>query len=323
MEQLKLTVKDKKILQGLDLDARQSNSELAKGIRLSKNIVNYQIKRLESLGIIKKHLTMVDYSKLGYLLFRVYLNFYETDPQKEKELVEYLIKDKKVGLVARTIGDWDLIYTCFVKDIHEFSEEWDKLTDKFRSIIKDYNTHLVTKEFSYPRNYLVGDKHDPKKSWERGGNLPEEKLDEVDLKILKLLLEDARVPIKDVAIKTGLGSMAIIYRFRQLAKKNIILGYRADLDFSKLGYEYYKVFLELEDTRISKELQAYCKASPYIVSVTKTISDNDDFEFDLEIKDFNDFLKMMDNLKRQFPKAIRDYKYIKVLEMHKQVHLPL
>jgi len=323
MEDLKLTVKDKKILQGLDLDARQSNSQLAKGIRLSKNIVNYQIKRLEGLGVIKKHLTIIDYSKLGYLLFRVYLNFYENDTPKEKELVDYLIKDKKVGMVARTIGDWDLIYTYFVKDIQEFSQEWDRFTDKFRSVVKEYNTHLVTREYSYPRNYIVGDKNEPKKVWSRGGNTPEEKLDEVDLQILKLLLEDARVPIKDIAIKTGLGSMAIIYRFRQLAKKEVILGYRAELDFSKLGYEYYKVFLELGDTKILKELQGYCKASPYIVSVTKTISDNDDFEFDLEVKNFNDFLHMIDNLKKQFPKAIRDYRYIKVLEMHKQVHLPI
>jgi Lrp/AsnC family leucine-responsive transcriptional regulator len=237
--------------------------------------------------------------------------------------LDYLVKDKKVGLVAKAVGDWDLIYTYFVKDIHEFSNEWDKFTDRFRSVIKNYNTHMVTKEYSYPRNYISGEKKDPKTVWERGGNVPEGKLDDTDLKVLKLLLEDARIPVKDIALKTGLGSMAIIYRFRQLAKKMIILGYRADLDFSKLGYEYYKVFLELDDTKFSKDIQAFCKASPFIVSVTKTISDNDDFEFDLEVANFNEMLGMMDSLKKQFPKAIRDYKYIKVLEMYKQVHLPL
>ncbi|MBT4825065.1 winged helix-turn-helix transcriptional regulator, partial [Candidatus Woesearchaeota archaeon] len=41
----KLTLKDKRILKELDLDARQSNSKIAKKTRLSKNIVNYRIKR--------------------------------------------------------------------------------------------------------------------------------------------------------------------------------------------------------------------------------------------------------------------------------------
>ena len=323
MELPKLTVKDKKILKLLDRDARESNSQLAKKARLSKNIVNYQIHRLEKEGIIKRYITLVDYSKLGYMLFRVYLDLYEKDLQKEQELVQYLVKNKKTGLVARTSGDWDIIFTLYVKSLEEFNEEWYKFTDKFKEIIKSYNNNLVTREFTYPRNYLLPEKGDERLFWDRGASDTQIEIDEKDQILLKELLENARAPVNEMARKIGLGSMAIIYRLRQMEKKNIILGYRAELDFNKLGYESYKVNLELEDTKVIKEILAYCKVSPGVVSVIRPISDNVDLEFDVEVTDFSDFSKLMDGMKKQFPGAIRDYMYIKILEQLKQVHLPL
>lgn len=323
MELPKLTIKDKKILKALDRDARESNSQLAKQARLSKNIVNYQIHRLEKEGLIKRYITLVDYSKLGYLLFRVYLDLYEKDLQKEQELIQFLVKSKKTGLVARTSGDWDIIFTLYVKNLEEFNEEWSKFNDRFREITRLYNVNLATAEFTYPRNYLLPEKGDERWSWERGGSEVRIEIDEKDQVLLKELLENARAPIKEIAKRIGLGSMAIIYRLRQLEKKNVIQGYRAELDFNKLGYEAYKVNLELENTKILKDILAYCKASPEVVTVIRPIADNVDLEFDVEVKDFSDFSKLMEEMKKQFPGAIRDYKYIKILDRYKQVHLPL
>ena len=103
-DKIKLDLNDKKILKELDLNSRQSNTAIAKATRLSKNIVNYRIKRMEDAGIIEGYTTTFDYSKLGYLLIRVYFDFYETDQKKEEELIKFLISDKKTsqfqGLLA-------------------------------------------------------------------------------------------------------------------------------------------------------------------------------------------------------------------------------
>ena len=42
---VELDLKDKKILFELDFDARQSYSEIAKKVRLSKQVVEYRIKK--------------------------------------------------------------------------------------------------------------------------------------------------------------------------------------------------------------------------------------------------------------------------------------
>ncbi|MBI4981117.1 Lrp/AsnC family transcriptional regulator [Candidatus Woesearchaeota archaeon] len=321
MEDLKLNAKDWKIIKELDLDARQSNSDLAKEVKLSKNVVNYQVKRMESLGLLKKYITLVDYSKLGHIQFGAYLDLYELDPQKEEELLQYLVKDKKTGIVARTLGDWDVIFTMHVKHPLEFYGAWNKMMEKFRGLIRNYATNLVTTEHLFSRTYLVSDKQAAKTSWDLGGSSPEEKVDEVDLSLLKLLSDHARIPIKDLATKVGLGSMAIIYRLKQLAKKKIIVGHRADLNFEALGYEHYKVTLELEDFKLAKELAGFCRSHPHVISITEAISDNADFEFDVEVKGLTAFHGFMETLKKQFPGTIRNYKYIHLLNLHKVVHL--
>ena len=58
-----LNKRNKKILKLLDLDARQSNIQIAKKLRVSKNVVNYNINKLEEDGLIKGYNTIVDASK--------------------------------------------------------------------------------------------------------------------------------------------------------------------------------------------------------------------------------------------------------------------
>ena len=53
MQEIKLDVKDRRILLALDMSARKPDSSIAKIVGLSKQLTNYRIKRLEKKGIIK------------------------------------------------------------------------------------------------------------------------------------------------------------------------------------------------------------------------------------------------------------------------------
>ena len=48
-----LDLKDRKILYELDFNARQTDSEIAKKVKLSREVVNYRISRLQKNGIIR------------------------------------------------------------------------------------------------------------------------------------------------------------------------------------------------------------------------------------------------------------------------------
>ena len=61
----KLDLKDRKILYQLDLNCRQSNTQIGKKVGLSKEVVNYRIKRMQDFGIINNFWTAINSLKLG------------------------------------------------------------------------------------------------------------------------------------------------------------------------------------------------------------------------------------------------------------------
>ena len=98
MQQLDL--KDRKILYYLDLNCRQSNSQIGKKVGLSKQVVDYRIKRMEEGGIITGYWTSIDSYRFGYEVYRYYIIFQNATQQIQKEIIEQLVKYKNTILLA-------------------------------------------------------------------------------------------------------------------------------------------------------------------------------------------------------------------------------
>jgi len=70
---VKIDLKDRKILYELDLNCRQSNTQIGKTVGLKKDVVSYRIKRLQEQGIIKNFWTEINTFKFGYFGLRLTL----------------------------------------------------------------------------------------------------------------------------------------------------------------------------------------------------------------------------------------------------------
>lgn len=70
-------------------------------------------------------------------------------------------------------------------------------------------------------------------------------MDNIDLKILSLLQENARMPLKQLAERVFLSSPATAARIERLEKEGIISGYHADINLKKLGFPII-AFINLE-----------------------------------------------------------------------------
>ena len=84
-----IDLKDRKILYHLDLNCRQSNAQIGKKVGLSKEVVNYRIKKMEEEGIIKNYWTAINSFKLGYQVFRIYIKFQNVTEKKKQEIIDY------------------------------------------------------------------------------------------------------------------------------------------------------------------------------------------------------------------------------------------
>jgi Lrp/AsnC family leucine-responsive transcriptional regulator len=63
-----------------------------------------------------------------------------------------------------------------------------------------------------------------------------EKIDEVDVKILRALVADARTRLKDIAKECGLSSTAILNRIKRLKAAGVIVGSVLFLDMNQMGF---------------------------------------------------------------------------------------
>ena len=70
-------------------------------------------------------------------------------------------------------------------------------------------------------------------------------MDKVDLKLIELLQENARYPLKHLAEEVYLSPPAVSSRIERLEKSGILTGYRATADQLKLGYNII-AFINLE-----------------------------------------------------------------------------
>lgn len=315
----KLDLKDRKILFELDRNCRQSNAAIGRAVGLSKDVVAYRMKRLEEIGVVEGYRTTIDTSKLGYLTFRVYLKFQDTAMDAESEILKFLCEQKNVWWVGKLSGRYDVVFACWSKSVREFYAFFIDFLGRYRRLIQEERISSIIEYIQFHRNYLL-DKGEEDKAEIIGSGNPVP-YDELDWKILGALASNARLPLIELAEATGVTAMAIKYRIRQLEVKGVIQGYRALINYSKLGYEYYKVDMWLEEPQRIPELQAFCRAHPNIVYIDRTVGGSD-IEFEFEIESLEAFHKMMGELKDRFKGAIRNFDYFAILKIYKVLYFP-
>jgi Lrp/AsnC family transcriptional regulator, leucine-responsive regulatory protein len=68
------------------------------------------------------------------------------------------------------------------------------------------------------------------------GRTPTVNLDRTDLAILVLLLRDARSSVRKIAAEVGMSAPAVTERISRLERHGVVRGYRAEVDWTRLGY---------------------------------------------------------------------------------------
>lgn len=316
---VKLDQWDRKILYELDKDASTGLKDLSKVIGRSKEFVHYRIKRLENEKVIKGYTAIVDMSKLGYFTFRVYLRFQNADEDKIEEMVEYLKAEDEVWTIAQLHGRWDYAFFIGVKKIPDFHNVWKGFLSGFKENIRENRIaiyspiHNFNKRFFMPPGTKVIEKVI--------GTGPEEKIDRLDLKIIKTWGVNVCQSSSEVAKKLNTSPKTISTRIKALRKKKIVVGCKIDLDQSRLGYQGYRVDLSLNTMEKNRELFSYCRNHPNIYQINDSIG-GADFEFEVIVKDVDELLKMMNGMMKRFRGMIRDYEYFSFLVFPKLTIVP-
>lgn len=144
--QIEIDEKDKKILDHLIPDSRKSIVDIARETKLSIDIVRYRINSMEKNGIIKGYKCLLNPHKLGFVTCKSFVFFKNITEEKKKEFIDYVKKlDNTINIIT-TFASWDLEIMFETKSYEEYYKIMEEIKDKFKDIIRFYDSILVTSE---------------------------------------------------------------------------------------------------------------------------------------------------------------------------------
>jgi DNA-binding Lrp family transcriptional regulator len=318
-----LDIKDRKIINELDTNARQSYSQIAKRVGLTKDTVQYRIRKLEKEGVIEGYYTVINTAKLGYAFYRVCLKFRNLSMEKENELIEHLKAHAAVGWISTFNGRWDMIIAIWARDIIDFEDILSRLFNKYEQHIQEKAISTVIYIYHF-KNKAITDSKD-ESGVILGGKIKKTDINRIDFKILSLLADNARIPLMGIGGKLNLSANAVKSRIRRLLKQGIILGFRAKLNEKILGFYHYKIFLHLQNFTKEKErlLIHLLKNSPYVIYITKAVGIAE-LEFEILVKKIEEFYNLINNIRCKLGEdVLKGYESVLVYEEKHIRYLPL
>jgi len=316
----KLDLKDRKILYHLDLNSRQSFSQLGKKVGLYKEIVNYRVKKLQEKGIIVRFNTLIDTLKLGYTCMRFYFNYQYITPEIKKEIIDHFVNFKCTQLVASPEGAVELCVFMMSKNVSEIHSFWQKTLSNYRDYFAKQIIVPFIGENIYPKSFLIDEKDDRENLIvRRGGKIID--YDDLDFQILQLLAKNSRIPTIDISKKLNITTITITKRIKRLIKLGVILRFHVTIDWDIIGYKWFKVDLNLKDYNKIHQIIKYLETNPHLSYIDKTFG-YADLELELIVENVNQLKQIIEDISSKFPKMIRSYTYFSVAKSYKWVDMP-
>ncbi len=323
-EILTLDSKDRKILYELDKDARQTNSEIGRKVRLSKEVVKYRIDRMLEKGPIVRFYTLTNYFKLGISKYKLYLRFRDVDKERIEEIGHYFKSHNKTEWVVTVTGRWDMIIGFLVRNINEFDEQVQQMMNRFSDNIQEKAMTTTLYLAHHLREYL-SDSEDA----ERKGIIfhtsadKQAVVDDTDIEFLRILTNNGRMPVTEIASRLKTTAKVVQYRMRRMEKENIILAYKVHLDPKRMGNIFCKAIIYLSSSTKERlnEFVIHC-ASLHDAVWPQRVMGTWDFELDFEVENYDKFQGIIFDLKEKFSDIIRDYEFIIVSKEFKLDFFP-
>ena len=126
-------------------------------------------------------------------------------------------------------------------------------------------------------------------------NKTRERLDAVDVQLLRLLQDDGRITNADLARRVGLSPPSVLQRVRKLEESGLVSSYTAILNADKMGYKLHVVAMISLALHQEQPIEGFRKAVVEIPEVLEVLHVSGDFDFLLKIviRDMADYERLV------------------------------
>jgi Lrp/AsnC family leucine-responsive transcriptional regulator len=150
-------------------------------------------------------------------------------------------------------------------------------------------------------------------------------LDKLDRHILRLLQEDARMSMKDLAEQVGLSLTPCIERVRRMERDGVITGYYARINPAAVGA---KLLVFVEITLNQKSASAFDQFRREVLRIPEVmechlVSGDFDYLIKARIREMAEYRKLLGDMLLQLPGAAQSKSYVVMEEIKETLSLSL
>ncbi len=316
-------LKDRRILYELDLNSRQSLTQIGKKVGLKKDVVSYRIKRMQDEGIITNFWTAINTFKIGYQVYRIYINFQYVSSEIKERIIQHFIKYRNVWAVISLKAEIDLDVIIWVKDIFEFYQFWNATLDEFEDYFAKYTFSVYVEAYNYKKSYLLDEaiRSSDRLYYRTTCSGKPIAIDEIDYRLLDELAVNARMPLIQLTEKIGCSSQTVNFRLKKLMKHGVINAFRVNVNLAKLELQHYKLDIYLRDHKQRNAIWSYLKEKPCCDTLNVAIGWSD-LEFEIIVENVESLGRIMEDINSKYPTAIKRQTFWIAEKIHKERMLP-
>ena len=309
----KLDLKDRKLLSSIEMDARTPLTQLAKKLKLSKQVVKYRMDRLQKENLIQSYYAVIDLNKLKQTIYVVYFKLANITSSIEQTWYNKLNSDKAVMGFSKNSGNFDLTIVIKALNNHELNEVITRITKGQGQFI---TRKIITSEIesTYFNLNII---YDEAKSFEASTSDNQDvhiNVDALDYKIIQEM-SNCRTNLATIANKLKISANSVKNRLRKLEKEKIIICYKTKINYEKLGYLHFRAILRIFDfdDKTYLRLKEFLKMQGHTESISKYIGYGD-IDFRFYVQDMSQYQEFMTHLKDSFPKEITEIEAMQIFD---------
>jgi DNA-binding Lrp family transcriptional regulator len=313
--------KDKKILRELDINSRQSLSNISKKTKISKQVINYRIKNLINKKIIKNFITYIDTQKIGHTFYDIFFKLKYSSQEEEKRIINEITKLPEVGWFISCSGEWGMGICVMAKDPSEFKSILEKILKILENKVLAYDFFIVLNASQLPYKELYSSKPYPLHTFL--GEKEKINLNPSDFKVLKLLSDNSRLSRRVIAKKSSLSLEKIRYSMKKLERLGVIQAYKPLIDMGKIGYIWSIMLFQpcYVNKKRKEEFLNYLKRIPQTFYFVEGVG-NWSIMVEFYTKSLSELEELKKDISIRFDDVIGDERTLQIKKEHKCTFFP-
>ena len=138
---------EKNILKEISTNSRISIVDLAQRSGLSRDVINYRMKKLEKQKVIFQYRCYLNLQNIGISHHKMIFRTKNLDEKREKEIRSYVEAHKKATQLLKLIGSWDLEIEFETENEDELYNILTDIRKRFSSVIRDFDILRINRTY--------------------------------------------------------------------------------------------------------------------------------------------------------------------------------